>query len=146
MLAQHQLFDVFSDENVSIVVNKNKALKRSLINYLDANGNTTITELSHELNISVPKTTSLVNEMIDDGLLKDYGKVDSTGGRPASIYGLVPEACFFIGVDVKRYYINIGLLDFKKQLISTAEKLPYKLENTTESLDQLIAIIKKFIA
>jgi predicted NBD/HSP70 family sugar kinase len=146
MLVQHQIFDVFSDENVSIVVNKNKALKRSLINYLDTYGNTTITELSHELNISVPKTTSLVNELIEDGLLKDHGKVDSTGGRRASTYGLVPEACFFIGVDVKRYYINIGLLDFTKQLITTSEKLPYKLENTPEALHQLISIIKTFIA
>lgn len=146
MLVQHQIFDVFSDENVSIVVYKNKALKRSLINYLDVNGNSTINELSRELNISVPKTTSLVNELIEDDLLKDYGKVDSTGGRRASIYGLVPEACFFIGVDVKRYYINIGLLNFKKQLISTSEKIPYKLENTTASLDQLVSILHQFIA
>ena len=146
MLVQHQIFDVFSDENVSIVVYKNKALKRSLINYLDVNGNSTINELSRELNISVPKTTSLVNELIEDDLLKDYGKVDSTGGRRASIYGLVPEACFFIGVDVKRYYINIGLLNFKKQLISTSEKIPYKLENTTASLDQLVSILQQFIA
>ncbi len=146
MLVQHQIFDVFSDENVSIVVNKNKVLKRSLINYLDVNGYSTINELSRELNISVPKTTSLLNELIEDNLLKDYGKVDSTGGRRASTYGLVPEACFFIGVDVKRYYINIGLLNFKKQLISTSEKISYKLENTTASLDQLIAIVQQFIA
>lgn len=145
MASQHQILEVFSNENASGVAYKNKALKRSLINLLDQGGNTTITELSRELNISVPKTTSLVNELIEDGLLKDYGKVDSTGGRRASIYGLVPEACFFVGVDVKRYYVNLGLLDFKKQLVSTTEKIPFKLENTEASLRHLLTIINNFI-
>lgn len=145
MASQHQILEVFSDENASGVAYKNKALKRSLINLFDQGGNTTITELSRELNISVPKTTSLVNELIEDGLLKDYGKVDSTGGRRASIYGLVPEACFFVGVDVKRYYVNLGLLDFKKQLVATTEKVPFTLENTEASLRHLLTIIRDFI-
>ncbi|NCU02450.1 MAG: ROK family transcriptional regulator [Chitinophagaceae bacterium] len=145
MASQHQILEVFSNENASGVAYKNKALKRSLINLLDQGGNTTITELSRELNISVPKTTSLVNELIEDGLLKDYGKVDSTGGRRASIYGLVPEACFFVGVDVKRYYVNLGLLDFKKQLVATTEKVPFILENTEASLNHLLSIINNFI-
>ena len=86
-----------------------------------------------------------MNELIEVGLLKDYGKVDSTGGRRASIYGLEANACYFIGVDVKRYYVNLGLLNFKKQLISTTEQVPYKLENTEASLQQLVQIIKNFI-
>ena len=142
--AQH-LFNLFSFENVSGVVYKNKTLKRLIINYIDLKGNTTITDLSKELNTSVPKITSLVNELIGEGLLKDNGKFDSTGGRRASFYGLVAGACYFIGVDVKRFYINIGLLDFKKHLVVLKEKIPYKLENSPESLHQLMVIIKAFI-
>ena len=85
MAEQHQIFEFFNDDTASGVAFKNKALKRSLINFLDLSGNTTITELSKELNISVPKTTSLVNELIEDGLVKDYGKFDSTRGRRASM-------------------------------------------------------------
>ncbi len=141
----HSLFEVFSDENASGVAYKNKSLKRLIINYLDHNSTSTITELSKELNTSVPKITSLVSELIEDGLIKDNGKFDSTGGRRASIYGLVSDACFFIGVDVKRYYINLGLLNFKKQLVTVKERVPYKLENTPESLQQLMDIIQQFI-
>jgi hypothetical protein len=32
--------------------------------------------------------------LIEDDLIKDYGKVDSTGGRRASVHGLVCEAAF----------------------------------------------------
>jgi glucokinase-like ROK family protein len=97
------------------------------------------------LNISVPKTTSLVNELIEEGLISDYGKIESTGGRKASMYGLVADACYFLGVDIKKYYINIGLLNFKKQLVTQKNRIPYKLENTQESLNQLIQIIQGFI-
>jgi glucokinase-like ROK family protein len=127
------------------VANKNKAVKKLIINILDIKGQLTIPELSRELNASVPKVTSLVNELIKEGLLADLGKIESTGGRRANTYGLAGNACYFIGVDVKRYYINIGLFDFNKHIIRLEEKIPYPLENTQQSLNALIGIIKKFI-
>lgn len=144
MTSRH-LFALFSDDDTSGVVYKNKSLKRLIINQLDQFGKYTITELSKELNISVPKITSLVNKLIEDGLIKDNGKFDSTGGRRASIYGLVSDACFFVGVDVKRYYVNLGLLDFNKHAVASKEKVPFRLENTPESLKALLEIIRNFI-
>jgi glucokinase-like ROK family protein len=146
MNGKHTLIEVFSDDATgSGVAYKNKSLKKEIINQLDRSGDLTIADLSRELNISTPKITSLVNELIQDGLIQDLGKIDSTGGRRASIYGLVSDACYFIGVDVKRYYINIGLLDFKKHLVTVDEKIPYPLENTQESLTALINTIRTFI-
>jgi predicted NBD/HSP70 family sugar kinase len=145
MAEPHLIFEVFSEENASGVAYKNRILKRQIINYLDTTGSVTIAELTKELNISAPKITNLVAELMDDGLIKDYGKEDSTGGRRASLYGLVSDACFFIGVDIKRYYINIGLLDFKKNLVTIKEKIPYTLENSVEAYNQLINIINTFI-
>jgi predicted ArsR family transcriptional regulator len=132
MTGQQSIFELFSDETTSGVAFKNKALKRTIINHLDVIGNTTITDLAQALNISVPKITSLINELITDGLVKDYGKVDSKGGRRASMYGLVAESGFFIGVDVKNYYVNLGLLDFKKSLVSSEMHVPFVLANTQE--------------
>ena len=145
MADPHLLFEVFSNDQASGVAYKNRLLKKLIINYLDVTGNVTIAELSKELNISTPKITNLIAELTEDGLIKDYGKVDSTGGRKASLYGLVADSCFFIGVDIKRYYINIGLSDFKKNLVIINEKIPYTLKNTVEAYQHLINIIKKFI-
>jgi predicted NBD/HSP70 family sugar kinase len=145
MADAHLIFEVFSEENASGVAYKNRILKRQIINYLDTSGSVTIADLSKELNVSAPKITTMVIELMEDGLIKDYGKEDSTGGRRASLYGLVSDSCFFIGVDIKRYYINIGLLDFKKNMVTIKEKIPYTLENTVESYNQLIEIINDFI-
>ncbi len=136
---------VFKEESSSGVALKNKTLKKLIFNFLDKTDSSSITELSKELNISVPKTTSLVNELIEDGLISDYGKIDSTGGRKASMYGLVADACFFLGVDVKKYYVNIGLMDFKKHLVTQKYRIPFRLENTPESLAELIKLIQGFI-
>lgn len=145
MADPHLIFEVFSNDQASGVAYKNRILKRLIINYLDVTGNVTIAELSKELNISTPKITHLIAELTEDGLIKDYGKVDSTGGRRANLYGLVADSCFFIGVDIKRYYINIGLSDFKKNLVIIKERIPYTLENSVEAYQDLITIIKKFI-
>lgn len=146
MKAKQSLYEFFSNEAVAGgVAYKNKALKKAIIRLLDAAGNQTIPELSRELNTSIPKTTGLVTELIKEGLLVDQGKIDSTGGRRANIYGLVSSACYFLGIDVKRYYINIGLIDFKKHIVKSEEKIPYQLENTQQSLNALINNIKKFI-
>ncbi len=146
MSSKHSLLEVFSDETVTGgVAFKNKSLKKAIINELDTSGDLTIADLARELNISTPKITSMVNELIQDGLLQDLGKIDSTGGRRASIYGLVSDACYFLGVDVKRYYINIGLIDFKKHMVNVEEKIPYPLENTQESLKALLEGIRGFI-
>jgi glucokinase-like ROK family protein len=139
------LLQMFSDEPTLGVAYKNKSLKRAIISYLDEAGSGTIADLNKELNISAPKIINLVNELMQDGLIQDYGKVDSTGGRRANMYGLVPDAAFFLGVDVKRYSVNIGLLDFKKNLVTVKENIHYDLQNTAESFEELIKVIQDFL-
>jgi glucokinase-like ROK family protein len=141
-----KLIEVFSADSISGgVAYKNKELKKAIIKQIEVTGDLTIADLNKDLAISTPKITSLVNELIEEGLLKDEGKIDSTGGRRANIYGLVSDAAYFIGVDVKRYAINIGLLDFKKHLVKTKQQIPYELQNTPESLNALINSIKEFV-
>ena len=147
MLQQQIITNFFLDNTVTVgVALKNKALKKEILNALNRADKLTIPEISRVINISTPKTTALLNELLADGLIADYGKVDSTGGRRAICFGLQSKACYFIGVDVKRYYINIGLLNFTKKMVSIQEKITYPLENTQQSLEALIAIIKKFIS
>ena len=141
----HILSRVFNNDNSSGVALKNKILKGLIFKFLDQTESASINEISKEINISVPKTTSLITELIEEGLISDYGKFESTGGRKANLYGLIGDAGFILGVDVKKYYINIGLLNFKKQLINQKSRITFKLDNTAESLNQLIQIIQNFI-
>jgi transcriptional regulator of PTS gene len=119
--------------------------KKVILGHFANGGNTTIPDLSKDLDVSVPKVTSLVGELIQEGLIKDYGKIESTGGRKPNLYGVVPDSAFFVGVDVKQNHINIGLSDLQKNLVKVSEKLPFNLANTKESLESLCVYIQEFI-
>ncbi|WEK18066.1 MAG: ROK family transcriptional regulator [Candidatus Pedobacter colombiensis] len=138
----------FFDENSDIltgVAYKNIHIRKKIISYFADAGNATIAELCKETNLSVPKVTTLITELITGGLVKDFGKVGSTGGRRPNIYGLAPDSGFFLGVDVKHNHINIGLIDLQKKLIKISKDVPYNLNNTAESLASLCELIKSFI-
>jgi len=131
MTKSQRVLSVFAEDGPnSGVAYKNKSLKKAILSVLDQTGNTTIAELSRDLAISTPKVTSLVNELVEDGLVQDEGKINSTGGRRANIYGLVSTSGYFIGVDVKKFSLNIGLLDFKKNVVTTKEPIPFLMEKT----------------
>ena len=136
---------LFTGDEHGGVAYKHLIRKREIISLLDSQEECTIPEISQNLNISIPTATSIVTELLEDGIIQDHGKIDSIAGRPANHYGLLSDACYFLGVDVKDNFINIGLLDFKKNLTLTELEIPYILENTTQSLDRLIEILQDFL-
>lgn len=138
-------FEELGNENISGVAYKNLNLKKKIIAWFANVGNATITDLSKELNASSPKVTNLLTELAQEGLIQDYGKIDSVSGRRPNLYGLTPDAGFFIGVEVQKYHINLGLLDFKRNLVTFKGKVPYTLENSPASLDALCSIIQEFM-
>jgi len=145
MAKHYSLLQELQNENLAGVAYKNRKLIRSILTHFANSGNATIPYLSKLLNTSVPKTGELIAELIEAGLVKDYGKTGSSVGRRPNIYGLASDSAFFVGVEVKNNYINIGLLDFKKNLVKLSERLPYTLSNTQQSLDELCEIVKTFI-
>jgi transcriptional regulator of PTS gene len=138
-------FEEMNSDHTTGVAYKNINLKKRVLSYFANTGNATIPDLCNELKLSAPKINSLLNELTVDGLVQDYGKVGSTGGRRPNLYGIAPDSGFFVGIDVKQNLINIGLTDFQKNLVKIKERLPYKLNNDKESLDELCRIINKFI-
>ena len=124
---------------------KNALLKKRIITHYLYNGSSTITDLAKELDLSVPTVTKFISEMCEEGYINDYGKLETSGGRHPSIYGLNPESGYFIGVDIKKFAINIGLINFKGDMLELNMNIPYKFENTQEALEKLCDLIKNFI-
>ncbi len=124
---------------------KNALIKKRIITHYIYNGSSTITDLSKELDLSVPTVTKFIYEMCDDGYINDYGKLETSGGRHPSLYGLNPESGYFMGVDIKKFAINIGLINFKGDMIELKMDIPYKFENTLPALEELCKLIGNFI-
>ena len=127
------------------VENKNSARKKRIITYYIHNGNSTITDLAKVLDLSIPTVTKLVEDMCQSGILNSYGKLETAGGRHPQLYGLNPDACYFVGVDIRRFCVNIGLINFNGELVETQMGVPYTFENTQKGLDSLCELISNFI-
>ncbi|MFA5850118.1 MAG: ROK family transcriptional regulator [Bacteroidales bacterium] len=125
--------------------NKSASLKKELIRLFVVNGNFSITDLSKEVNISAPTITKLIGELITEGFVIDFGKQGTSGGRRPNMYGLNPEAGYFVGVDIKKDSLSLGLITFKGQLIEHEDKT-FILENTMQSLDKLCSLIKSYVS
>ncbi|WP_188505009.1 ROK family transcriptional regulator [Parapedobacter pyrenivorans] len=145
MTTNTTFFEELHSTELTGVAYKNIRLKKRILTHFANDGNATLADLSKVLNTSIPKTSELVNELMADDLVKDYGKTDSGVGRKPNLYGLEPNSAFFVGVEVKNFRINIGLMDFRRNLIKATEGIPYLLNNTERSLNALCAIIQDFI-
>ncbi len=124
---------------------KNILIKKDIINHFISMGNDTIAELSKELDLSVPTVTKFITELKEQGLITEFGKVHTPGGRHPIVYGLNPTSAYFVGVDMTRHHLNLALMDFTGNIVNHQMGIAYTYENTTESLDLLCSHIQNFI-
>jgi glucokinase-like ROK family protein len=124
---------------------KNAMLKINIIKYYINAGANTLAELGKEMDLSVPTVTKLIGELIEEGYVIDFGKQETTGGRRPNIYGINPDSGYFIGVDIKKFRVNIAIINFKGDTIQSQLSIPFSYENTQESFDKLCDIIEQFI-
>ena len=124
---------------------KNAILKKRIINYFIYNGNSTISELSRALDISIPTVTKLIEEMCDTGLLLTYGKLETNEGRHPHLYGLNPDSGYFVGVDINLGSVNIALMNFNGEIVEHRINEKYKISNSAEGLEILCHAIDDFI-
>ena len=120
---------------------KNSSLKQRIIGLCINDGDYSLADLSKELDTSIPTTTKLVAELVEDGLLIDMGKVGTNGGRRPSIFGLNPSAGYFVGVDIRRKFISFAVTDFKGALQDFHETVYFTVENSEESFREMCKCI-----
>jgi predicted NBD/HSP70 family sugar kinase len=124
---------------------KMSLIEKNVITYFIHNGNSTITDLAQELNLSIPTTTKFVNEMCKTKILNEFGKLETNEGRRPNLYGLNPTSGYFLGVDINEFSVNIGMMNFKGDMEELKMKIPYSIDNTMSSLDELCGLITNFI-
>ena len=124
---------------------KNLQLKKKILGHCINEGNFSLADLSKEINISIPTTTKLIEELIEDGFIKDMGKLDTAGGRRPSIFGLNPSVGYFVGTDIEKTSVSIVITDFKGQIIAHHDKIPFTVESSVKSFKMLCEIIKDCI-
>lgn len=122
-----------------------QVLRQAVVKRLLSTGNATITELSMDLQSSVPTITKAVNELLFEGYMIDMGKVTNNSGRRPSLYSINPTCAYFLGVEVGVASISIGLQNIKNEFVSLEMGISFTLINTQESLLEFCTLINSYI-
>lgn len=125
---------------------KGAVMKKHITTYLIYNENSTITDLAKDMDLSIPTVTKIIDEMHEQGYIDEYGKLETNGGRHPILYGLNTDSGYFVGVDVTWNSINIGIINFKGEVLKLQMGIPFERRDTLECIDELCNHIEHFIA
>ena len=126
----------------SLLKSRYPAEKKSILALCEKGDTFSLADLARELGTSIPKITRIVSDMEQAGILSDWGKQESATGRRPSLYGLNPDAGYFIGVEVGQDALALAVTDFTGRLVQFQDGIDYTLKNTEESVLGLCACVR----
>jgi len=94
-------------------------------------------ELSKRIKLSTPKINSLLVELIEDGLVVDLGRGDSSGGRRPNIYGLVENGFYVVGVTINIKRTIISIFNSNNKEVSGPHYFPIKMQSDINIFNQV---------
>ena len=127
------------------ISHKNNLIKRNIIAHMAVNGECTLAELTKELHISVPTITKLVQELVDEGIVNDLGKVETPGGRRPNVFGLTNSTIYFAGINVGRDNMSYVITDLQNNIIKEVKDDTFVLSDRTQCLEKICSNIENFI-
>ena len=133
--------------NQSVAVESKKTWhKKQVIRALYFGISLSNAELAKVLNLSTPKINSLLLEMMEEGLVEDLGRGDSSGGRRPNMYGLKSDGFFVVGITINITRTIISVFNSKNEVVSGPHFFPIKMQpdlgifkKVNEALEKLIA-------
>ncbi len=141
-----EFFSSPASETLHGISHKNNLIKRNIIAYMAVNGEATLSELTKELHISVPTITKLVQELVEENIVSDLGKVETPGGRRPNVFGLASSAIYFAGISIGRDYMNMMITDLKNNVIKEEVDNSFELVDRIQCLERICGNIEQFIA
>lgn len=117
---QSFLLDEEKLAQISNVERKKYLQKLKIVKHLFLNGHTSNAEICSRFNVSLPTSMSLLNQMIEDGILTKTGRGKSEGGRKPDLYGMQEHSFFVLSIHIERFRIKIGIIDNNHSIVKEA--------------------------
>lgn len=127
---------------------KSRQQKQSgrILRYLAKKQNgTSIPEIADHVRISVPTTTKLINELIEQDCINEVGKRETDNGRKPVLYSINKERFYAVGLEVVLKRIEVKIVRIDKEVIYEARDNDFLLENTGDCLNFVIDFIRRAI-
>jgi predicted NBD/HSP70 family sugar kinase len=124
---------------------KTDLYKRKILRELYFNNILSCADLSLKTNKSIPLTTKILSELIEEGYVIETGFAQSTGGRRPLMFSLKPDVMYVVSVAMDQFVTRIALLDMHNQHVTEVEKFELDLYKNKNALHVLTEKIAAFI-
>ena len=121
-----------------------KMNRNRVFRYMNANEQTSMSEIASALSISGPTVLSIVNELKDAGLVCEVGEFGSTGGRKAKAFATIKDAAYAIGIDITRHHVGITYTDLNRKSLGY-ERIRKVFTNTEIYFIEVAELIRDFV-
>lgn len=113
-----------------------------ILSLIRKQGTTSRAQLAKQTGLSRTTVSSVVNDLLEEGICREIGLEPSNGGRPAIMIALNPTARYAIGVNIEGHNIRTGLVDLKAGVTSLQER-EIDCRNTRAMLDSVAEAIQE---
>jgi predicted NBD/HSP70 family sugar kinase len=115
---------------------KKRGHKKRILRAIYFNGPLSNSELSKRIKLSTPKINSLLVELIDNNLIQDLGRGNSSGGRRPNIYGIVENSFYVVGITINIHRTIISVFNSNNVDISGCLYFPIKMHSDFDIFNQ----------
>lgn len=124
---------------------KKLLFKKKILRQIYFDGSLSSADLSWSIKKSIPFTTKLLNELIDEGYVVETGYAPSTGGRRPVNYSLKADAQYIISVALDQFIARIAIMDLQNKFVFQFEKFELPLAKNPQALQVLAEKINEAI-
>jgi N-acetylglucosamine repressor len=108
---------------------KKTSHKKHIVRAIYFNGPLSNSELSQLIKLSTPKINSLLVELIEEDIVQELGRGNSSGGRRPNMYGLVKDGFYVVGVTININRTIISIFNSNNEEISGPHYFPIKMQS-----------------
>lgn len=121
-------------------------VRNTILHHIMRHGNFTIPQISDSTGYSLTTISKYVSEMIDEGLVSELEPVAANGkGRRAILYSISSNVFYFIGVDIRSFDLNIGVMNFVGEMLKIEHRKDFKFENDHNTFELVCNSIQDFM-
>jgi predicted NBD/HSP70 family sugar kinase len=108
-------------------------------------GTISCADLSERIGKSLPLTMKILNELIDEGYVKESGYAPSSGGRRPVTYTMKPDTIYILSVAMDQLVTRISLMDIHNNHVAGVEKFELPLQKNPAALSLLAEKMEEVI-
>jgi len=127
-------------DELSNIERKKYLQKVKVLKYIHAEGPQSNASLSNFLNLSLPTSITLINELIEENLIERKGRGESVGGRKPDLYALKDNSFYILSIDMERFKIKMAIFDNNNNNITGVQSFTFPITQEVTAVNQLYNI------